>query len=56
MIQPSLKKIVGLREETNAKLLLQAEYMIFYRAFSEKGHATGVELKKAKIQHFGSKM
>ena len=30
----------GLGDETNAKLLLQAEYMIFYRAFSEKEHAS----------------
>ena len=39
----------GFGDETNAKLLLQAEYMIFYRAFSEKGHATGVQLKNREF-------
>ena len=39
----------GFGDKINAKLLLQAEYMIFYRAFSEKGHAKGAQLKNREI-------
>ena len=39
----------GFGDETNAKLLLQAEFAILYRTFSERGHATGVQLKNREI-------
>ena len=42
----------GFGDETNPKLCLQAEYVILRRAYSEKGNATGVQLKNAKIKHF----
>ena len=42
----------GFGDETNPKLCLKAEYVILHRAYSEKGHATGVQLKNAKIKQF----
>ena len=42
----------GFGDETNPKLCLQAEYVILRRAYSEKGHDTGVQLKNVKIKHF----
>ena len=42
----------GFGDETNPKLCLQAEYVILRRAYSEKGHATGVQLKKRQNPAF----
>ena len=36
----------GFGDGTNAKLFLQAKYVILCRAFSEKRHAKGAQLKK----------
>ena len=39
-------------DETNAKLFLQAKYVILCRAFSKKGHATGVQHQKRDYPTF----
>ena len=53
MIQPTSEFVVrGFWRLNKCKTFLASEICDFVSSFSEKGHATGVQLKNAKIKHF----